>query len=513
MNLSIPRTALGGVGLVWAALLGPYAVMDVSAQAGLSIVEAAQITLIEQPAIHARREALRAAEASLQVAAGRFDTRLSGSLDHTRDGSALRQRDIAPAFDTTVTNQTRLVLGLDRQLRSSLLLRPSVTVSRQDLNFDPLAASRASVSVGITQPLWRGRGASVVTAQETAARFEMDASAHEVRGSASGSVYQTVLAYWNYVAAYRNLEIVIASEARARQLVEETRTLIEAGNRPAADIHQANGNLAERMALRASSEQAVFESRQLLGLAMGLPAERAAALPRPSDGFPAYTGDRPPIGDSSLRETALNRRADIAAARARERGTQSVLSAARNALEPQFDLSATVGYSGLTEGNGLATPFSAVLRRLTGPNFIASATVSKWRDNHAARGQLASADAAHRQILIRVEDLTRSILSGVAVAQDTLARSAERARLLQDAAQLYRTAVDNERQKLQLGLSTIIDLVLIEERLTRTLLEEVSASLAYASAVARLRFETSTFITAPAPAFGVTVESLTTVPR
>jgi hypothetical protein len=86
-------------------------------------------------------------------------------------------------------------------------------------------------------------------------------------------------------------------------------------------------------------------------------------------------------------------------------------------------------------------------------------------------------------------------------------------RLLREAAGLYGSAVEDERQKLQLGLSTIIDLVLIEDRLTRTLLDEVSAMLSYAEALARLRFETGTLISGDAPWFQATTDALMTVPQ
>jgi hypothetical protein len=55
--------------------------------------------------------------------------------------------------------------------------------------------------------------------------------------------------------------------------------------------------------------------------------------------------------------------------------------------------------------------------------------------------------------------------------------------------------------------------VLIEDRLTRSLLDEIAATLRYASALARLRFETGTLVAGAAPAFEVTAETLMTVPR
>jgi outer membrane protein len=499
-------------------MLGVLAVLGVLApgafaQSGLTLLEAARITLAEQPSIKFQREQVTLAEGALQAAAGRFDLQLGGSVNRTRATTPLREQDQSATLATALTNQTSYTLGADKPLRSGLILSPSVGVTRQDLNYDPLATNRASVSFGLTQPLMRGRGAEVVTAVETAARYDVATATNSLRYTASLTVYQTTLAYWNYVAAYRNLDIIRASEQRAAQLKQETQALIDAANRPGADIRQVDANLSERMALRTAYEQALFEARQTLGLAMGLPADQAAALPAPSDGFPPPADTLPAAGDPQLLERALQNRADLEATRQRERGTQVLIGAARDALKPQVDLSLSLGYSGLTEAAPFTGLFSSLGRRLSGPNFLASVALSKAQENNVARGQLARTEAAHRQTQIQIDDLARTIRSSVVVAQDDLARSAARVRLLRDAGALYVTAVDDERAKLQLGLSTIIDVVLIEDRLTRSLLDEVAASLRYASALTRLRFETGTLVAGGAPAFAVTAETLMTVPR
>ena len=483
------------------------------AQSTLSVLDAARITLVEQPSIKFQREQVAVAEGVLQTASGRFDMLFGGSVDRSRNALPLRLQDQPATLSTAITNQTRYAIGLDKPLRSGLIISPSIGVTRLDPTFDPLATNRAAVGFGITQPLMRGRGAAVVTAQEQAARFDVTASTEDLRQTAAISVFQTAIAYWQYVAATRNLDVVRASEARARRLVEETQTLINAGNRPAAEIRQVNGNLAERIALRTSFQQSQFEARQTLGLAMGLPLDQAAALPLPADGFPPITETMPVPGDPALLEAAIRGRADLEAIRQRELGTQHLITAARDALKPQVDLNLSFGYSGLTEDAPFTGLFSSLGNRLDGPNFLASVAVSRSQENNFARGQLARTEAASRQTRIRIDDLARSIRSGVVVAQDELARSAERVRLLREAAGLYGTAVEDERAKLQLGLSTIIDLVLIEDRLTRSLLEEISANLSYASALTRLRFETGTLVGGASPTFDVTADALMTVPR
>jgi outer membrane protein TolC len=483
-----------------------------AAQSGLSLLDAARTTLAEQPQINLEREQLTLAEGALQAATGRFDIQMSGTADRSRNTTPLRVQDQTPGLTTLVANQTDFTLGLNMPLRTGLSLSPTVGVTRQDLDYNPLATNRASVGFGVLQPLARGRGTDVVTAAETAARYEVSATTGDLRYTAAVSVYQTAVAYWNYVAAYRTLDVVQGSETRARRLVEELTTLIAAGNRPAADIREANGNLAARMALRISYQQALFQARQSLGLAMGLTSDRAAALAAPADDFPPLIEGLASDADRRLLDSALSNRPDLDATRQRERETQTLIVPARDQLRPQVDLQLNVGYSGLTEGNQFPGLFTSLASRPTGPNFLTSVVVSQAKDNNTARGQLLQTEAAHRQAQIRVDDLSRTIQSNVKVAQDNLEQSAERARLLQSAAAEYRTALENEREKAQLGRSTVIELLLIEDRLTSSLLDEVSSLQAYASALAQLRYETGTLVGGDAPGFQVTPDALTTVP-
>jgi outer membrane protein TolC len=58
----------------------------------------------------------------------------------------------------------------------------------------------------------------------------------------------------------------------------------------------------------------------------------------------------------------------------------------------------------------------------------------------------------------------------------------------------FDAAVQDERARVQAGFSTVIDLLTTEDRLTNSLLDHVASELAYARAVARLRYETGTLV-------------------
>jgi outer membrane protein len=257
-------------------------------------------------------------------------------------------------------------------------------------------------------------------------------------------------------------------------------------------------------------EASLFAARHALGVAMGLPADRILSLPLPSDPFPAVADALPPV--PALLAAAVAARADLEAIRQRERSAQTLIVSARDALRPRLDLNLNFGVTGMAEGIGVPPLVTAFGRNFTGPTASASFSYSRPMENNSAKGLLARSDAVVRQTRLQIDDLTRNIQSNVAVAQNDLARSAERVRLFREAGGLYLAAVDDERQKMQLGLATIIDLVLVEDRLTRSRLDEISALRTYAQALARLRYETGTLVAGDGTTFAPTPDALVTIP-
>jgi outer membrane protein len=463
----------------------------------IGLVESARLTIVTQPQIRLQEAQVQASRGVLQSAVGQFDPHLSVAFGRSRDNSpltALQLQQARGVFTSTLTDQTSYRVALDKQMRSGLLISPAVEMVRQDLNLQPPATNRANVSLSLTQPLLRGRGVEIVTAGETASRLDLDATTHDWRQTIAQSVLNTVQTYWTYAAALRNVDILQDAEARARALVEETRTLIQADSRPAADIKQVQANLADRLAQRLQFEQSVFAARYNVGLAMGVPYDQMASLSLVGERFPPVESQA--LANANLVErlirVALSHRHDVAAATQRQRETRVLQTAALDGLRPQMNVAATAGYSGLDEGSAagrLFTPLAAA-----GFNAAASIVYDWETANNRALGVLARSDAAYRQATIQAGDVSRIISANVAVAVNGLRQSAARVEATRSASALYRSAVTDERDKLQLGLSTVVDLILTEDRLTQSLLDEVAAELSYAQALAQLRYESGTIV-------------------
>ncbi|HSQ04661.1 MAG TPA: TolC family protein, partial [Burkholderiales bacterium] len=320
----------------------------------------------------------------------------------------------------------------------------------------------------------------------------------------------TTLAYWDYLARVRRLEIARDAEQRAMRLVEEIKKLIRDDQVPAADIQLVSASYAERLAARIGAEQTLTEGRRALALQIGLSPERAAEMPLPMNEFPAFDEQAAHVDTkiAVLREDAIGRRADLEAARQREQSARRRLIAARSGLKPQLDVSLGVNYTSLVENRVPFAVGNVMGTNPAGPSILATLAAQLPARNSAAEGTFLAASAGLDASSIRVNSLMDTIGNNVSASALGLARAALQLVQSIETTRYYRLSVENERTKRRLGLATLIDVINVEDRLTNALLAEVQARQSYASAIAQLRFEVGTLVVRRDDRFDVDVDSL-----
>jgi outer membrane protein TolC len=481
---------------------------------GIGLLDAARATLGLQPRVKLQAQQLEISKGDLQAARGQFDLKLLTDANWIKtkvpnSDSAIQFQHLPPSTDTDVTTVNT---SLQKQFRTGLTLIPGAELTRTKINLTPDVSNTSTGTLLAVQPLLKGRGRDVVGAPEHASEIEVGATTLDLTQTSAAAVLNTVTAYWNYLAAVKRYDIAKASEDRSVRILDETKTLIDLGNKPAADAKQAQANVADRISSRVAAEQSVYQGRQTLGLAMGLAsASEIMALPLPKDDFPAVAQDASVPLEQALQEEAERSRADLQASKQREQESQVFAVAARNALKPQLDLVASAGYSGLEVTKSLSGIPGALGSDIKGPNAQISLSFSFPFANNSAEGRLVRSEQSYQQAVVRTADLLRTIRSNVTVARMDVERSLERLRASVQAADLYGSAVDDEAAKQQLGTSTVIDMINTEDRLTRTQQDVVAAQVSYMTALARLRYETGTLVKTPS-ATDLAWEAITTAP-
>jgi len=479
--------------------------------AGLSLIEAVEITLSRQPGIQLDAETVRRSKGLLQEEQGLFDPTIALSGGHERSDRPLPAGAAASRQTVETTSQE---LSLQNKLRNGWVLRPGVSLRRTE---DPLSyrdvQNYATVNFKLTVPLLRGAGEAATTGRETAARKAYEASLLQHRHVVSSRVLDTATAYWNYVAQAMALRELGESESRAAEYLRIIGLLVQGDERPGSDLHQVMANQEDKAAQRIAGEQAFREARQTLGLAMGLSAAEIERLPPPADPFPpipeSQAGSDPL---ASLLEQALKRRDDYLAAQEDIEAARALREVARNGLRPILDMDLQAGYSGLAEGSNAYRYFGSLGTSVPGPSASVSLTYQWPVGNNAARGRFLQTDAEYQRRRLSKDDLARTIESAVALAFSSVGSAAAEAARTRRSLSLHERSLEDEFKKARLGASTFLDVFITDDRLLSAKRGEISARLRYALGVARLRFAAGLILSGQGDRVAVRAEDLTALP-
>jgi outer membrane protein len=461
---------------------------------GLTLEEVLRVTLVANPDIRLAAQQAEKSRGALLAAAVPFDAQVQAG------GSAVRIHEPDPLDGgEAVQEQLSYKVGLQRLFRNGMSVQPSVGLTRAGFSTWPgsLTSNVASVGLTLSLPLMRDRGGVLSGAPERAAGHDYQSSVLDVRHTTAVRALSAVQAYWDYLASQQRLEVFRSSEERARNIAEQTRVLVDADERTAADLTQTLGNLASKRVARITAEQTVVEGRQQLGLAMGLTAEAIAVLPPPATAFPglveAAAGAR--ADPAALLQAAYHRRADLLSAEQDLLAAETLVNASRNELKPRLDLVVVTGYKSATQGPGVSDFFSPLFRH--GPKLDGSIQFSYSLPvaNSQARGRLAGNASVYEQQRTVRDDIRRRIAAGVALAREALVRGEASTRESVEAVRLLEATVQAQQRKFQLGASTLFDVIQAEDALTNARLAQIQSQRNYAVAIASLRYQSGTLVT------------------
>ncbi|HEY2740334.1 MAG TPA: TolC family protein [Thermoanaerobaculia bacterium] len=468
-----------------------------------------RMTLARDPNIAIQESRLQSSRGALEIAAGAFDPVVS---------STLAQEDLRTPLSTSSSDESRTLhgtLGVSQLFRSGLSIQPQIDLLRSD----DITAGTGAVNTGtldfvIRQPLLRGRGRAVADADELAAQREMAAALLDLRQAVAQRIQTVAAQYWTVASSARNLEVLRQTEESSRNLLENTRKLIEADQVPAADLVQLEANLAFTESARIGGEHQLFLARQGLGREIGLDAAEIERLPLPADPFPVVGLDSvpPPSAAGPFIAEAVRRRADLRAARERQAESEIRRVAAVNALKPQLDLLLTPSYLGLAPGSDAVSFVSPLYRHIPGASASVGLSLSLPIWNHRAEGALVEIEASLRQSALAVDLLVKGAGADVPTALDAVGRTAHQLEKAREAVRLFERAVVNEEKKLKGGSSTLLDVISQRDRLTSARQAEVSSQLSLALALLDLRFTTGTLVGEEGEMDSLEVTRLTTLP-
>ncbi|PKK91078.1 MAG: hypothetical protein CVV64_04730 [Candidatus Wallbacteria bacterium HGW-Wallbacteria-1] len=237
----------------------------------ISLEDCITETLREDPQIELSRLSLETDKNTVQSARSIFDPILRFSLSKSKEYSPytfpIRQ---LTGIARQISLATQSTLSMSQLLPCGIIINPSISVQRSDTEEDRTDPYyRGNVQLAVTVPLIKNRKKEIVSAQLDASKEELESSRHQHVFSMSGRVYSAIRTFWNYMSAEKRFNLSLETESMALQLVDETKQLIRAGERPAAEMDQLEAYLSDKRSSRISAQQSFLEARHALAMAIG----------------------------------------------------------------------------------------------------------------------------------------------------------------------------------------------------------------------------------------------------
>lgn len=140
----------------------------------------------------------------------------------------------------------------------------SQTSNSNELSLDTNDNLAQNIQLGFNQPLLRGAGDRVNRAPVEIARLTEQTNILELKSTLINTITDAVLAYRELLRAQERLKLAQASLQSAQELLDITRTLIEAGRRAPVDIVQSETDVANRRASLIEAENNLQKTRLAL---------------------------------------------------------------------------------------------------------------------------------------------------------------------------------------------------------------------------------------------------------
>lgn len=493
-----------------------------------NLIELSKVALEKSPVLKSNALTVKDAEADSQIQRGIFDYNLFANLSYQKDFYHLFRTDPRNQFLNKVLNSNNLELSssLQKRLRTGQLIDFSIKYLYNNNNY-PFNGFGQQINtytgdytgllnLSITQPLLKGRGKSIITANEKATKIFIEVASENNEFFTSYEILKVGEAYWIYYAAFKSLEIYKSNEERVLSVLDMTEELVKADKKPASDLVQIKADLANQKKLTILAEQNFYNAKLNLGRVIGISDDEANLIGNPNDQFPIIeeSGYNELADKEELIKIGLTNRKDLIASLKTTDALELFQKLAENYTKPQLDLTGFGFYGTASQGNGKTFQFDSLSNeegRYLGAG--AKLTFSFPLNNNNAKGNLAKNKIALSNQIIDNENLKRNISLNINSAYNNLEKSALALEQSRQAFLNYQEAFSNEQMKFKTGLTILLNVILFQERLTVSELDFIKAQQNYALAIINLRHETGTLINRNPNGFLVNKENYYNIPK
>jgi outer membrane protein TolC len=493
----------------------------------LQLSEVLQVAIDENITLSSKLVAVQISEAQILAASGAFDVTITAGLSASK--SVSKPRGSAFIFSTG-SRSVSGYFGVSRKLETGGRLTLNVDVARQltdqpisfanpSLGSATLASYRIQPTLTFQHPLLRGMGVRVNRAALDRARLARSTSEADQLVTAQNLVRDLIGAYWDVLAAQRDLENKRQSVQLAKEQLTRTEAQVRAGRLAAVEAKAVEQSLMQRETDVLLAENLLLESSLRLRTLMGQEfADREVlgvqATTNPIDTIVPEPVDMDAAIDKALSANPAVRQLEVALASKRIDEIEIA-----NQRLPQLDFTGTFTPQGRSVDKvpnaGTGAPGEAGSWGEAFQNFgtgnvatdglFAEYTVTGALDltwnvqNRTARGNHQRVLAELQLAELNLKAIRQNTASQVIVASNKLRSAAKRMELARLSIELAEQNLAAEQARFEVGRSTNYDVLFRIDELLKAQTTHLGAGLEYLRAKAEIQALTGEIL----PAYGL----------
>lgn len=454
----------------------------------LSVFDAVKRTLENNPNIMTAELTTSATEKVIDIEEATFITALSGQAS----GGKYNRPQLFNGMPIGVkSDEQNYALTARKVLKTGQLLEASVSSASSASKYRGVDIDQTAQTVGgisVTFPLWRGRGERLASLPLNIAKQDYETQSFTLRFQTGSAVANTLIAYWQFKGALEALQTYVTAEDTSRKSLGLVTQLIEADELPASDLQLVEAQLSRRVGARIQGEQSVLRSWASLNEAIGAPSS-IVQISNPATEFPIPISTQvEEIANVELEALAIElvqKRSDFLALKSQIKADELRAELSEDAIKPTLNLRLGAQSSVFEPTDSL---FKAFDGKKYGPDLSVSLDYSYTLGMRAEKSRAAISRLTVQKSRVSLRENERSQTVELATSLKNFTQAADRYQESERQLELARLGLENEQKKLVLGLSTVIDVIRLEDRLLSAELEVLEAKIALGSAVSRLMF-------------------------
>ncbi|HEV2721385.1 MAG TPA: TolC family protein [Thermoanaerobaculia bacterium] len=459
----------------------------------LSLDDAIRTAASQNIGVQVQRLDYRESGQSLREAYGPFDWFTTADIEHTS-----RESPVSSQATPSASRNTFADFGVSQLLPTGGTYSINFNNNRQVQTggFTTVSpAYGASVSVGLDQPLLRNFGIDINRRQITIARNTFGINSEEFRRILINTVVSTEQAYLNLVYARRFVDVQKEALFLARDQARITQIRINVGASAPLDILQPRVQIATTEEALIAAVAAVRDAEDQLRALLNLPADEWDRPIVPTD---AVTYVPMAIDTDASVRRAMDLRPELRESQLSTANAKVQYAYARNQVRPKLDAVLNYTAAGLGGRAPIIDPatdqiigydvtgYPHALGQVLGndfPSWTAGVLVGVPILNIGARAEAkrselevdrtrALEDQTRQNIMIDVRATARAV--------DTASKEITATRTAREAAEQN---LDAERKRYENGMTTIFQVLQIQQQLSDARAKELQALVGYNQAV------------------------------